>query len=670
MGIQLRGMRNIACILVYVAGITHGNQDATLSFPTIQTQRGDINSQFSSGKLLALAHVILSSTPASLFSISAGQASLGSLRKAGGAPHEAMRRVASPAMTDAAKVSQTEDLVANAKELLFTPLGPRQASKKLTTKAALRNTLSGLTVSLAMIPEAVAFAFVAGVSPIVGLQTTAVMGFFAAAFGGRGGITTGASGACSVVVAPLVKAYGVAMLPAAACLAGIIQTLMGVLGFGKFIRLVPHPTMLGFVNGLALVMTKAQLMHFRAPLAAGLFSAKSVTMTGLTALTMSLIKVLPKITRAVPPSLAAVIIVSCFSSILNLPATKLIDIAGPEAFQGGLAVLPKFGIPALSSLAAAPLKTLGIIGPAAATMALVGLVESLLTLQLVDGIVDDGTRGSTRQECIGQGLANIFSGFTGGQGGCALIGQSLINTQSGGTSRLSGIVMSLGLGAGLVSAAPLLGQVPIAAFVGVMLLVCKSTFAWSSLRLVGRIPTIDLVSIAAVSIVTVWRDLAQAAGLGIIINALSFAWQQSTNIRGRVVEGADPHPNMSPQESAMWRTYRVDGPLFFGSAQSFSSIFNPKEDPDDVVIDFMGSRIMDHSGLDAINKLAERYGQVGKRVHLRHLSSDCYGLLERLNGEKRPYELFEPDIREDPIYEVAENPSVYKDVAAPKKPDS
>jgi len=305
-------------------------------------------------------------------------------------------------------------------------------------------------------------------------------------------------------------------------------------------------------------------------------------------------------------------------------------------------------------------------------MGTVGLLESLLTLQLVDGLVDDGKRGSTRQECIGQGMGNLMSGLTSGMGGCALIGQSLINVQSGGTSRLSGIAMSLFLSLGLLCAAPLLGQVPIAALVGVMLLVCHSTFAWSSLRLAGRIPKVDAFCILVVSLVTVFRDLAQAVGVGTIVSALSFAWKQSTAIRVSRSEGAAARPEDAalgePAQSSGWRTYKVAGPLFFGSTRPFASHFSPRDDPDDVVIDFLDSRVMDHSALVAINELAQKYGALGKRVHLRHLSSDCAGLLRSLNGEMPPYELIEADPLTDPVYEVAEDARLYANVPAPKPP--
>jgi SulP family sulfate permease len=350
----------------------------------------------------------------------------------------------------------------------------------------------------------------------------------------------------------------------------------------------------------------------------------------------------------------AVGLVTALTSVLKLPATTLIGIAGAEAFAGGTSVLPSLGIPAIGALTSAPLATLGIVAPYAATIASVGLIESLLTLQLVDGMVDDGRRGSTRAECVGQGLGNFFSGLTGGMGGCALIGQSLINVQSGGTSRLSGVAMATFLAANLVFLAPLLGQVPIAALVGVMLLVCQSTFAWSSLRLWNKVPKVDLFCIGAVSLVTIFADLAQAVGVGTIISALAFAWKQSQQITATRVEGADALRGESPKTDG-WRTYKVRGPLFFGSTQGFSNLFDPKNDPAEVVFDFMDSRVMDHSALEAINSLSAKYGELGKRVHLRHLSSDCAALLARLNGELPPYEIVESDPTADPIYEVAED---------------
>ncbi|CAE8610852.1 unnamed protein product [Polarella glacialis] len=542
--------------------------------------------------------------------------------------------------------SQVEDLVASASSLIYAvyPKGPQ---------AAWRNVLAGFATSLAMIPESVAFAFVAGVTPIVGLWSAAVVGFFAAAFGGRAGIASGAAGSTAVVMTALVASFGPTYLSAAVILAGIIQMAVGLLGWGKFIKLVPHPVMLGFVNGLAIVIFRAQLSHFYDPLTGSLLGgARGATMAGLTALSMVLVKLLPRLTTAVPSSLASVGIITVLTRALHLPATTLVDVAGAETFRGGFGMLPSLAMPSVPWLSA-PLPTLVTLLPYAATMAAVGLVESLLTLQLVDGMVEDGKRGDTAKECIGQGLGNVFSGLTGGMGGCAMIGQTQVNVQAGATSRLSGIAMSLILSVGIVGAAPLLGQVPIAALVGIMFIVCESTFAWSSLRIMGKIPKSDAVVIILVSLVTVVKDLAMAVVAGTILSALSFAWQQSRNITA------------TSSFQGTWKTYKLRGPLFFGSTQAFGDLFDAKSDPEDVVLDFAGSRVLDHSALEAINGLAERYGALGKRLHLRHLSSDCAGLLERLNGTSLPYFLIEPEPASDPIYEVAEGSALYADVPPP-----
>eukprot|EP00930_Biecheleria_cincta_P087154 TRINITY_DN76401_c0_g1_i1.p1 TRINITY_DN76401_c0_g1~~TRINITY_DN76401_c0_g1_i1.p1 ORF type:complete len:611 (+),score=79.81 TRINITY_DN76401_c0_g1_i1:250-1833(+) len=507
-----------------------------------------------------------------------------------------------------------------------------------------------------MIPESIAFAFVAGVTPIVGLWSAVAVGFFAASFGGRAGIASGAAGSTAVVMVSLVAKYGTSYLSAAVILAGLFQIAAGILGWGKFIKLVPHPVMLGFVNGLAIVIGKAQLSHFMDPITgAFLGGARGATMVGLTALSMGLVKLLPRLTTAVPSSLLTVGIITIITKLFGLPATTLMDMAGAETFRGGLSMVPHFGIPAVPWLAA-PLQTLAVLVPYAATMAAVGLVESLLTLQLVDGLVDDGTRGNTSKECIGQGLGNIFSGLTGGMGGCAMIGQTQVNVQAGATSRLAGIAMSIFLGVGIVAAAPLLGQVPIAALVGIMFIVCESTFAWSSLRVMRKIPRADAVVIVLVSLVTVYKDLAVAVFAGTILSALSFAWKQSTNI------------SSSESMDGAWKSYKLRGQLFFGTTQNFSELFDVQEDPEDVIVDFAACRVLDHSALEAINGLAARYGELGKRIHLRHLSSDCAGLLERLNGSLPPYEFIEPDPLTDPVYEIAESGSVYEKVPPPKPP--
>jgi len=469
-------------------------------------------------------------------------------------------------------------------------------------------------------------------------------------------------------MASLCATYGPSYLSGAVLLAGLLQIFAGILGWGKFIKLVPHPVMLGFVNGLAIVIFRAQLTHFLDPVTGTLLGGpRGATMFGLTALSMALVKLLPRITTAIPSSLLTVGIVTAVAKVFALPATTLMDIAGAETFRGGLSVLPDIGFPAIPWLTA-PIRTLALLLPYAATMASVGLVESLLTLQLVDGLLEDGKRGDTSKECIGQGLGNIVSGLSSGMGGCAMIGQTQVNVQSGATSRLAGIAMAVILGLGIVAGAPLLGQVPISALVGIMFIVCESTFAWSSLRILRRIPRPDAMVIAIVSFVTVVQDLAMAVVVGTILSALSFAWRQSTAISATVKPGADK-PKAS-DSNASWKTYKLSGPLFFGSTQAFADLFDPQGDPEDVVIDFADSRVSDHSALEAINSLAERYGTLGKRVHLRHLSSDCAGLLVRLNGILPPYEIIESDVETDPVYEVAEDSSLYAAVEPPRLSES
>lgn len=540
--------------------------------------------------------------------------------------------------------SRVESIVSNAKTLL-----PDRNATDERRNRLLQAGSAGLTTSLAMVPEAVAFSFVAGVNPLVGLWTTATLGFVAASLGGRAGICSSASGACSVVVAALCASHGPSYLSACALMAGILQVIGGIVGIGKFIRLVPHPVMLGFVNGLAIVMTKSQLVHFTT---GGKFMALTskagASLYGITALTMALVKVLPKITKVVPPSLGAVVVSAVVSKLLNLPIKTLADVAGAATFKGGWSVLPKIGFPAVPFSFA----TLQTVFPYAATMAAVGIIESLLTMQIVDGMVDDGRRGSTKRECIGQGCGNLLSGLTGGIGGCALLGQSIINVQSGGSvSRFSGMSMALFLAVGIVAFAPLLGAIPIASLAGVMLLVCQSTFSWSSLRLMRKIPRLDALVIALVSVATVQKDLAFAVSAGMVASALGFAWKQSTTLTANnALEGSK-------------KLYLLNGPLFFGTTSQFHSVFDPNEDPTEVILDFTNSRVMDHSALVAINAVADRYGSRGKKVYLRHLSSDCTILLTKLDGgELPPYEIIEADPSTDPVYGVAEESGIYANV--------
>ncbi|OED50987.1 sodium-independent anion transporter [Endozoicomonas sp. (ex Bugula neritina AB1)] len=513
------------------------------------------------------------------------------------------------------------------------------ASKVATIKNDL---LSGLTVALALVPEAVAFAFVAGVDPLVGLYAAFMVGLITAAIGGRPGMISGATGALAVVMVSLVANHGVEYLFAAVVLMGIIQITAGVLKLGKFIRMVPHPVMLGFVNGLAIVIFLAQLGQFGVAGEAGWLSGTSFEgsvvdvawmegselylMLGLVALTMAIIHFLPKLTTAIPSSLAAIIVVTGIAVAFNLDTRSVGDVAG---IAGGL---PEFHIP----MVALNWETLSIIFPYSLILAAVGIIESLLTLRMVDEITQ--THGSSNRECVGQGVANVVTGFFGGMGGCAMIGQSMINVNSGGRGRLSGISAALFLLAFILFASSLIEMIPVAALVGVMFIVVIGTFEWSSLRIMNKIPKGDAFVLVLVSVVTVLTDLAMAVVIGVIVSALIFAWEHAKHIN---VEKQEDHKGST--------VYKVHGPLFFGSTTSFLEQFNPKNDNKDVIIDFGDSKVSDHSGLEAIDTLAERYLNTGKTLHLLHLSDDCRGLLKKAGN------LVEVNVIEDPKYFVATN---------------
>jgi len=506
------------------------------------------------------------------------------------------------------------------------------------SKSNIKNDLlSGLTVALALVPEAVAFAFVAGVAPLVGLYAAAIVGFITAAFGGRPGMISGATGALAVVMVALVANHGVEYLFATVVLMGIIQILAGVLHLGKFIRIVPYPVMLGFVNGLAIVIFLAQLGQFKVPDAEGALvwmqGSELYIMLGLVALTMAIIHFLPKFTTAIPSSLAAIVFVTFLSTFLNLEARTVVDFVATmtgdinASIAGGL---PSFSIPMV------PLnfETLAIIAPYAFILAAIGLIESLLTLRLIDEMTE--TRGRGNKECIAQGSANIVTGFFGGMGGCAMIGQSMININSGGRGRLSGISAAVGLMLFILFGAFLIEQIPLAALVGVMFMVVIGTFEWSSFRIIKKIPKQDAFIIVLVSAVTVFTDLAIAVFVGVIVAALVFAWEHAKHIQTK-----------SYLDENGWKVYELDGPLFFGSVSNFMELFDPKNDPDDVVVEFMRSRVADHSGLEAIDALADRYEKAGKRLHIRHLSRECQLLLKKAGN------LVEVNYIEDPSYSVA-----------------
>jgi len=511
------------------------------------------------------------------------------------------------------------------------------ASRRSSIK---NDVLSGLTVALALVPEAVAFALIAGVEPLVGLYAAFMVGLITAVTGGRPGMISGATGALAVVMVALVADHGVQYLFATVVLMGILQMLAGVLRIARFIRLVPHPVMLGFVNGLAIVIFLAQLGQFGEPgktgWAAGTFLEGSIVdvawiasnqltiMLGLVFTTMAIIKFLPLLTRAIPSSLVAILAVSLAVFGLNIDTKVVGDVA---SIAGGL---PTFGIPNVPFT----WETFTIILPYAVILAAIGLIESLLTLRLIDEITE--TRGNGNKECIGQGLANTATGFFGGMGGCAMIGQSMINVNSGGRGRLSGVTAALSLLAFILFASPLIEQIPIAALIGVMFIVVIGTFEWSSFRIIHRIPKQDAFVLITVSAVTVFTDLAIAVVVGVIISALVFAWDHAKEVR---VEKRENRYGS--------HYYTVHGPLFFGSTASFSEQFTPRDDNADVIIDFADSRVVDHSGIEAIDSLAMRYKKNGRTLHLVHLSPECKKLL------KKAGDMVEINVVEDPNYFVA-----------------
>lgn len=498
--------------------------------------------------------------------------------------------------------------------------------RKVVSKKA--DILSGLTVALALVPEAVAFSFVAGVHPLSGLYAAFMVGLITAVIGGRPGMISGATGALAVVMVSLVAEHGVQYLFATVVLMGVIQIIAGTLRLGKYIRMVPHQVMLGFVNGLAIVIFLAQLRQFQISTPDGglewMSGNQLYLMLGLVAFAVAIIMLLPKFTQAVPAPLVAILGVSAITLGFDLDVPTVGDMA---SIAGGL---PQFSVPAVPI----SLETLIIIFPYAVILAAIGLIESLLTLTVIDEITD--TRGRGNRECVGQGTANIVTGFFGGMGGCAMIGQSMINVNSGGRGRTSGIAAALFLLSFILFASSLIEMIPLAALVGVMMVVVIGTFEWSSFRILNKIPRSDAFVLILVSGVTVFTDLAIAVIVGVIVSALVYAWGNATRMSA-----------ISKINANGSKEYEVQGPLFFGSVTSFRDLFEPDNDPDDVVVDFKMSRVADHSGLEAIDNLAERYQRRGKRLHLRHLSPECRKLLHRAK------DLVEVNVIEDPNYHIA-----------------
>ena len=501
--------------------------------------------------------------------------------------------------------------------------------------------LSGLTVALALVPEAVAFAFVAGVNPLVGLYAAFIVGLITALFGGRPGMISGATGALAVVMVALVAQHGVEYLFATVVLMGLLQIFAGVMQWGKFIRLVPHPVMLGFVNGLAIVIFLAQMTQFKVPgsvvsnghgMTGGewLSGGPLYMMLGLVMATMAIIWVMPRITKFIPAPLAGIGIVAAVVIGFGMDVPRVGDLA---SISGGL---PTWHIPMV------PLNwaTLEIILPYAVILAAIGLIESLLTLNLVGDMT--GKRGGASQECIAQGVSNTVTGFFGGMGGCAMIGQSMINVKSGGRTRVAGIAAAVFLLLFILVGSSVIELIPLAALVGVMFMVVIGTFAWNSLTILRKVPKMDAFVILLVTVVTVMEDLAVAVVVGVIVSALAYAWNNARRIHATTRESAS-------EKGA--KVYEINGPLFFGSSDGFAELFEVEADPDTVIVDFKDSRVVDQSALQAIEAIAGKYEAVGKRIQLRHLSRDCHQLLTTAGH-------LMVDSDDDPDYEIAVDYSV------------
>jgi SulP family sulfate permease len=484
--------------------------------------------------------------------------------------------------------------------------------------------LSGLTVALALVPEAVAFAMIAGLPPLTGLYAAFVMGLVTSILGGRPGMISGATGAVAVVIVSLAKSHGIEYIFATVVLAGILQMAAGFLRLGKFMRLVPHPVIFGFVNGLAIIIFMSQIAQFKTPAGDWLSGAPLYTLSALVALTMLIIWGLPKLTKAVPASLVAILTVFGIVTLFGIDTRTVGDIASIKG------QFPPFHI------ANVPFtwETLSIIFPYAAIVAGVGLIESLLTLNIVDEITE--TRGRGNKEAVAQGVANVCSGLFSGMGGCAMIGQSLINISSGARARISGIFASIMLLVFIMFGSGLIEKVPMAALTGVMIMVSIGTFEWASIRTFNKFPRSDIFVMIMVTLVTIFmHNLALAVLTGVIIAALVFSWDNAKRIRARKYT----------DEKGI-KHYEIYGPLFFGSAAVFSEKFDVQNDPEEVIIDFAESRVVDMSAIEALNKLTERYLKVDKKVHLKHLSPDCQKLLR--NAEK----VIDVNIMEDPTWKV------------------
>lgn len=487
--------------------------------------------------------------------------------------------------------------------------------------------LSRLTVAMTMVPESLSFAILAGLSPLTGLYAAFLMGIVTAILGGRPGMISGGAGATVVVLIALASTHGVEYLFAAVILAGIIQVLVGVLKIGKFVRLIPQPVIYGFLNGLAIIIFMAQVAQFKVihnGVSSWMEGSALAVMAGLTILTISIVYVFPKITKAIPASLVAIIIVFGLVYCLNIDSKKVIDIASVSGS------LPTLHIPNIPF----DFETLKIIFPYAVIMASVGLIESLLTLNMVDEITR--TKGNSNKEAFAQGIANVTNGFFGGMGGCAMVAQTLVNIDAGARTKISAIIGAITILLIILIGGSVIEQIPMAALVGVMMMVAIGTFEWVSFRIITKMPRSDIfVGILVAAITVLLHNLALAVLIGVIISALVFAWENAKKIRAR--KSIDVSGN---------KVYEIYGPLFFGSSSAFTDKFDTIGDPDRIIIDFRESRIVDMSAIEALKKVIDRYESQNKSVILRHLSADCVKLLENANG------FIEVNIEEDPTYKI------------------
>lgn len=487
--------------------------------------------------------------------------------------------------------------------------------------------LAGLTVSMTMIPESLSFAILAGLPPLMGLYAAFLMGIVTAFLGGRPGMVSGGAGATIVVMMALISTHGVQYLLAAVALAGLLQFLVGLFKWGKFVRLIPQPVMYGFLNGLAVIIFMAQLEQFKVVqdgLSSWMSGDSLWIMGGLTLLTILIVIGLPKITKAVPSSLVAILVVFALVYFLDIDTRQVVDIAPVTG------AFPSFHLPLVPFSA----ETLRIIFPYALVMAGVGLIESLLTLNIVDEITQ--SKGSANREAMAQGTANVVNGFFGGMGGCAMVAQTLVNLNAGARSRISAAIGALGVLAVILVAGPVIEQIPMAALVGVMMMVAIGTFQWVSFRIIRKMPRSDIFVGMLVAVITVLlHNLALAVLIGVIIAALVFAWDNAKRIRAR--KSTDEAGN---------KIYEIYGPLFFGSTAAFMEKFDLAGDPERIFIDFKESRVVDMSAIETLKKVIENYSRLGKKVVLRHLSDDCVRLLENASG------FIEVDIEADPTYRV------------------